>query len=105
MRAKERPLWRCPACGHRFVTRNLAHSCGNYTLEHHFGDKPAYVRELFEGFVDAVGGFGPFQTEFQKTRIAFTVRVRFAAGHALQSGFRGHLWLTARRPGAPVDRI
>lgn len=39
-----RPLWRCPKCGHRFVTKNMWHSCGRYRIEsfgrlgygHHF---------------------------------------------------------------------
>ena len=38
MVAKEpmRPLWRCGKCGHRFVTKNLWHSCGRYRLADHF---------------------------------------------------------------------
>jgi hypothetical protein len=101
----ERPLWQCPRCGHEFVTKNLWHSCGNYTLEHHFRGKPAFVRELFDLLVETVRGFGPFKIEPQKTRIVFQVRVRFAGGHPLKSGFRGALWLTRPQPGPPVDRI
>jgi hypothetical protein len=104
-RLGERPLWRCPRCGHEFVTRNLWHSCGVYSLDHHFAGKPAFVRELFDRYVEAVRRFGPFKVEPQKTRIVFQVRVRFAGGHALQSGFRGAFWLRQSRPGAPVDRI
>ena len=26
-RTSRRPLWVCPKCGHRFVTKNLWHSC------------------------------------------------------------------------------
>ena len=40
MKAQDRPLWRCPECGHTFVTRNLWHSCGRYTLDPHFAGKP-----------------------------------------------------------------
>ena len=29
----EHPLWHCPKCGARLVTRNLWHSCGRFTLE------------------------------------------------------------------------
>lgn len=100
-----RPLWRCPRCGHTFVTRNLAHSCGNWTLERHFADKPPFVRACFDALVAALRRFGPFKIEPQKTRIVFQVRVRFAGGQALRSGFRGAFWLTAPAPGAPVDRI
>lgn len=84
MAGRERPLWQCPRCGHAFVTRNLWHSCGNYTLEHHFRDKPVFVRELFDLLVETVRGFGPFKIELQKTRIVFQVRVRFAGGHPLK---------------------
>jgi hypothetical protein len=87
------------------VTRNLWHSGGVYSLEHHFAGKPAFVRELFDRYLEAVRRFGPFKVEPQKTRIVFQVRVRFAGGHALKSGFRGAFWLTEPRPGAPVDRI
>jgi len=83
----------------------MSHSCDRYTLRHHFGDKPAAVRALFDEYVAAVRAFGPFTIEPQKTRIAFLVRVRFAAGHPLQSGFRGHLWLTQAHPGPPVVRV
>ena len=105
MKREERPLWRCPECAHTFVTRNLWHSCGKYTLDHHFADKPAFVREIFDAYVTAVRRFGPFKVEPQKTRIVFQVRVRFAGGHALKSGFRGTMWLKERCPGPPVDRI
>jgi hypothetical protein len=105
LRPAHTPLWRCPKCGHEFVTRNLWHSCGNYTLEHHFAGKPPFVRELFDRLVAVVRQFGPFKIEPQKTRIVFQVRVRFAGGHALKSGFRAAFWLTRPRPGPPVDRI
>lgn len=63
------------------------------------------MRTLFNHYVTAVRRFGAFRIEPQKTRIVFQVRVRFAGGHALKSGFRGAFWLTEPRPGAPVDRI
>ncbi len=31
--AKVRPLWTCPRCGLKLVTRNLWHSCGQATLD------------------------------------------------------------------------
>ena len=37
-------LWRCPKCGHRFVTRNIWHSCGHYRLADHFEGKASLVR-------------------------------------------------------------
>jgi len=28
-------LWMCPECGHRFVTRNMWHSCARHPVEAH----------------------------------------------------------------------
>jgi hypothetical protein len=36
MARTKKPLWTCPKCGHRFVTRNMWHSCSDYSLESHF---------------------------------------------------------------------
>src|SRR5206468_269539 len=51
MARTQRPLWRCPECGHRFVTKNLSHSCGNYRLADHFTGTPRSVRESFNRWV------------------------------------------------------
>jgi uncharacterized protein DUF5655 len=104
MRAQP-PLWRCPTCGHEFVGRNMSHSCGVYDLDHHFMGKPEGVRALFDRLVATAREVGPFKVESQKTRIVFQVRVRFLAVMARQGGLRGHLWLTRRMPGPPVQRI
>jgi hypothetical protein len=44
------PLWTRPRCGHRFVTRNIWHSCTQFELSHHFDGKAARVRELFDAW-------------------------------------------------------
>jgi hypothetical protein len=82
MKQQGRPLWRCPRCGHTFVTRNLWHSCGNCTLHHHSADKPPFVRELFDLCVAAVRRF---------TRVVPQVRVRFAGGRPYRIGCQVHL--------------
>jgi len=46
-----RPLWTCPKCLHRFVARNMWHSCDAYPLSHHFKGKDPIVRELFDGYL------------------------------------------------------
>jgi uncharacterized protein DUF5655 len=102
---RERPLWRCPECGHEFVGRNMSHSCGVYDLDAHFADKPPEVRRLFDALVASLREFGPFKVEAQKTRIVFQVRVRFAGAVPLKSGLRGHFWLTRAAPGPPVTRV
>jgi hypothetical protein len=94
MAMEDKPaLWKCPECGHRFVTRNLWHSCSNYTLDHHFADKGPGIRALFNEFVAFVEPFGPFTIIPQKTRIAFQVRVRFAACTVRKDRLDVHLWL------------
>jgi uncharacterized protein DUF5655 len=103
--ARERPLWRCPRCGHELAGRNMSHSCGVHDLEEHFRGKPPEVRRLFDALVDAVRAFGPFKVEAQKTRIVFQVRVRFVAALPRRTGLGGHFWLTRAAPGPPVTRV
>lgn len=73
-----RPLWTCPRCGHRFVTRNIWHSCGRYRIADHFVVAQPVVRKLFNGVKALVRECGPVTVYAQKTRIVFMVRVRFA---------------------------
>ena len=68
---KHRPLWRCPRCGHEFVTRNMAHSCGRYSIAQHFAGKPESTRRLFDELVALVEKVGPATCYAQKTRIVF----------------------------------
>ena len=38
---KKKPLWTCPKCRHKFVTRNMWHSCGRFRVTDHFkGNAP-----------------------------------------------------------------
>ena len=39
MAGTKKPLWTYPKCGYRFVTRNMWHSCSNYSRDDHFKDK------------------------------------------------------------------
>lgn len=90
------PLWKCLKCGHKFVTRNLWHSCSRYPLSHHFKDKESIVRELFDKYHEVIESFGPVTVIPQKTRIVFQVRVRFAGAVARKHWLEGALWL--KRP-------
>ena len=29
----DKPLWACPKCSRKFVTRNMWHACGPYSVE------------------------------------------------------------------------
>jgi hypothetical protein len=73
-----KPLWRCGKCGHRFVTRNLWHSCGRYRLADHFKGKPRTLRQTFNRFVGLARASGPVTVYAQKTRSVIQARVRFA---------------------------
>ena len=46
------PLWACPRCGKRFVTRNIWHSCGPDTVEAFLEGKGAKARALWEALVE-----------------------------------------------------
>ena len=83
--ARRRPLWRCPACGERFVTKNLWHSCGKHTLEELFARSEPHVLPLFKKFAKMVRACGPVRMIPQKTRVAFQVRVRFAGVYPRKS--------------------
>lgn len=78
MPSKLKPLWRCPKCGERFVTRNMWHSCGKYSLEARFAGCEPHVFSLFKKFEKMVRACGPVALIPQKTRIVFQARVRFA---------------------------
>jgi hypothetical protein len=76
--SRSRRLWKCPRCGHRFVTRNLWHSCVRVQLADHFRGKAPVVRQVFGAWKALVRACGPVTCYAQKTRIVFQARVRFA---------------------------
>jgi hypothetical protein len=70
------PLWRCPVCGQRFVSRNMPHSCQVVPLDEFFEGAAPELRDLFELYVAAVGG--DVTVNVTKSRIALQARMRFA---------------------------
>ena len=92
----KKPLWHCPECGEAFTTRNQWHSCGSFDLEPHFERAKPHVRELYDRFVAIVTACGPVRIIPQKTRIAFQVRMRFAALMPQRNAIKGHLVLSRR---------
>jgi Domain of unknown function (DUF5655) len=70
------PLWRCPVCGQRFVSRNLPHSCQVVPLDEFFEGAAPELRDLFELYVAAVGA--DVTVNATKSRIALQARMRFA---------------------------
>jgi len=92
----KKPLWRCPKCGHEFVTRNLWHSCGRYELSDHFIGKPPQLRQAFDAFVESAQKCGPVTVYGQKTRIVIQARVRFAGAVVRKHWLDASMWLKRR---------
>ena len=102
---KQTPLWKCPECGHRFVTRNMSHSCGRHSIEGHFVGKDPAVRDVFEALLREARRFGPVNVYAQKTRIVFQTRARFVSITPRQRTLAGHLWLKRRREHPAIHRV
>lgn len=77
MRSELKPLWQCPKCGAKLVTKNMWHSCGRYSLEALFAQSEPRVRQIFDELAEMVRACGPVTVIPQKTRVVFQVRVRF----------------------------
>jgi hypothetical protein len=100
-------MWRCPACGQTFVTRNMPHSCQVVALDDHFKDRPAALREAFDAFVAAAQESGPVTVNATKSRITLQVRMRFAAVEPRRNHLRAHLVLKRRieHPRLAVEHL
>lgn len=85
MAMKQRPLWRCPKCGERFVTANIWHACGRFALKDLFARSDPDVLKLFRRFARMVRACGPVRMIPQKSRVVFQVRVRFAGCYPRKS--------------------
>jgi hypothetical protein len=98
--APKRPLWRCPKCGWKFATRNLAHSCVRVPLAEHFRGKDPLVRKTFDALVRALRRNGPLTLVGSKTRITFMVRMRFGGVTPRKNSLPGGFFLLrpARHP-------
>ncbi|HKP02227.1 MAG TPA: DUF5655 domain-containing protein [Chthoniobacterales bacterium] len=106
MATKRRPpLWRCPECGRAFANRNQSHACGNYTLASHFDDKPKTVRAIFDKLLAVARRNGPVTVLPEKTRIAFQVRMSFAAFVIRRNWVDGHVVLARRLENPRFRRI
>lgn len=98
-------LWRCPRCGHEFVTRNLWHSCVRVPLADHFTGKPSLRRRTWQRWVAAARSCGPVTVYAQKTRIVIQARVRFAGAVVRRSYLDASLWLHRRIEHPRLRRV
>lgn len=105
-RDTKKPLWVCPECGAKLVSRNLSHACGDYSVEELLAGKSERARSLFEAFDALVRSCGPIELAPAKTRVAFMVRMRFASVNAISDrGLRAHVVLARERKSRRFTKI
>jgi len=102
---KKAPLWKCPACGHRFVTKNLSHSCVKVPLASHFRGRPAARKQTFDRWLAAARSCGRVTAYAQKTRIVIMARVRFAGAVVHTAYLDAGLWLRRRADHRTLRKI
>ena len=98
-------MWRCPDCGRQFANRNQSHACGRSTLASHFERKPPAGRAIFEKVLRSARKNGPVTVLPEKTRIAFQVRMSFAAFVIRKNWVDGHVVLARRFENPRFRRI
>lgn len=88
-----KPLWTCPKCQQKFVSKNMAHSCTTASLDDYFRDKDPKFRVLYGQFLQLVERIcGKVIVNINKTRISFQARTRFVAINALtEPGIKAHI--------------
>lgn len=96
MMKTDRPLWRCPRCGRRFANSNQSHACGRFTLKSHLAGRSPEMIALYRRFEAMVRACGPVTVVPEKTRVAFQVRMSFAAVTLRQRWLGGHVVLARR---------
>lgn len=103
-----KPLWTCPNCGKKFVTKNLWHSCSNYTIDDFFKRRSPHLRELFDKyarFVEKTCG-KRIIINVDKTRISFQARTRFAGvAGTTRDELIGGFWLKHKIESPRFTRV
>jgi uncharacterized protein DUF5655 len=101
-----RPLWACPKCKRQFVTTNMPHSCGKYSVEAFLENKSQHAVSLYKRFDALVRKCGPTEIAPAKTRIGFQVRMIFAAVNKLSDrALYAHVVLTRRLESPRFKKI
>ncbi|MDQ1279502.1 MAG: hypothetical protein QG670_764 [Thermoproteota archaeon] len=103
---QKKPLWICPKCGAKFVTKNMWHSCGSWSLESFFEGKGLKAREFFETLVSLTRRCGSFEFAPTKTAVYFMVRVRFAQVYRVsEKGMTFGFWLKRKIDNTRFSRV
>lgn len=89
-------LWQCPNCKRPFANLNQSHFCSRYTLQEHLAGKTPQAVRLFRQFAKLVRRCGGVHVIPEKTRIAFQVRMSFAAVSLRRNRLVGHVVLARR---------
>ena len=105
MCASMKPLWICPTCGRGFANLNQTHSCSDVRLEEHFAGRDPHVIATFHALVEAAKKSGPVTVLPEKTRIAFQVRMSYAAFTLRTRWIDGHVVLARRLESPRFRRI
>ena len=98
-------MWVCPLCGRSFANRNQFHFCGREPLEDHFAGRQANVIQTFERLLATARKNGPVIVVPEKTRIAFQVRMSFAAFTLRRRWIDAHVVLARRLESPRFRRI
>ncbi len=98
-------LWTCPKCGRAFANRNQFHFCSNVRLEDHFVGRDPQVIATFDALLAAAQKSGAVKVLPEKTRIAFQVRMSFAAFSMRRHWVDGHVVLARRLESPRFRRI
>jgi endogenous inhibitor of DNA gyrase (YacG/DUF329 family) len=98
-------LWKCPNCGREFANRNQFHFCSSIQLEDHLAGREPQVVSTFKRLVAAAEKSGPLRVLPEKTRIAFQVRMSFAAFSLRRRWVDGHVVLARRLESPRFRRI
>jgi|SRR5579864_3571356 len=98
-------MWTCPECGRAFANRNQSHFCSHVRLVEHFAGRDSIVVETFEALLQAARESGPVTVLPEKTRIAFQVRMSFAAFSLRRRWVDGHVVLARRLESPRFRRI
>jgi hypothetical protein len=99
-------LWTCPRCRRTFANRNQTHTCAALgDVEVHFARSEPAVRAAYEAALAVVHALGPVEVLAEKSRIAWHVRMSFAAFQPRVSWLDGHLVLAREVPSARWRRV
>jgi len=98
-----RTMWTCPECGRGFANRNQSHFCSHVRLDEHLKGREPNVVATFQRLLKAAEKNGTVTVLPEKTRIAFQVRMSFAAFTLRKRWVDGHVVL-ARRLDSPRFR-